>query len=90
MARAKKTETTEDVIQPAQLPGRAAILTLKDGTSNATLYGRVTIDGNPDGLQMMQRGHRVKAMTADSVILERACENVDAEKQAYLANGWTE
>ncbi len=89
MARAKKTEE-QDTIQPAQLPGKAATLTLKDGTANAVLYARVMIDGNPDGLVMFGNGHRVKAITAESVILERACADVNTEKQVYLERGWTE
>lgn len=93
MARAKKAAPAaeeNDTIKPEQLPGKAATLTLRDGTDNAVLYGRVVIDGNPDGLVMFGNGHRVKAMTPETVILERACDNVNTAKQLYLERGWTE
>jgi hypothetical protein len=85
---AAKKKTTE---QPDTPDTRLnATLTLKDGTNNVALYGRLQISGNPDGLQMLGHGHRVKAMTEDTVILERACQNAGTEKQIYLDAGWTE
>lgn len=85
MAAKKKTEQTE-----APDTRLNATLTLKDGTVNVVLYGRLQITGNPDGLQMLGHGHRVKAVTPDTAIIERACQNATTAKQIYLDAGWTE
>lgn len=85
-AKAKPKAKREAAKEAA--PTRPAKLTLRDSYGVTMLENDLVMFGNPQGLQMLGRGHRVTGNFENLIMLESTCENREETAKLYTENGW--
>ena len=67
---------------------RPALLTLRDSYGQLQLEGKLVMFGNPQGLQMYGRGHRVVGNYENLIALDSVCEDRNEAAKVYTSKGW--